>query len=192
MSQAMKHNRLHKANVRASETPEQTLSRQEMDKVRKARKRASETPEQTMNRQKQSRTHMASIRFSETPEQTLNRQETDKVRKARKRASETPEQVLQPKKPDKDRVSSKQSRIMSIEHAISAVHCETKDGHDFVCTCCHYMMYRKSVVQCNKSKTNPDVVFSVDIKYISNDGKQWICRTCNRALVRGSMPLQAI
>jgi hypothetical protein len=58
-------------------------------------------------------------------------------------------------------------------------------------------MYRKSVVQCDKSKytkTSLDVlqkVFSADISYISNDGKVWICKTCDRALVRGSMPLQA-
>ena len=53
----MKHSRMQKVNVRAIETPEQTLSRQETDN-RKTRKRASETSEQT-----------------------LNRQETDKVRK---------------------------------------------------------------------------------------------------------------
>ena len=54
------------------------------------------------------------------------------------------------------------------------------------------MMYRKSVVQCRKSdyaKVSPGVlqkVFSADYSYISNDGK-----TCDRSLVRGSMPLQA-
>ena len=34
-------------------------------------------------------------------------------------------------------------------------------------------------------------MFSVDIKYITNDGKEWICKTCDRALMRGSMPQQA-
>ena len=47
----MKHSRMQKANVRAFETPEQTLSRQETDKVCKTRKRASETSEQSMKRQ---------------------------------------------------------------------------------------------------------------------------------------------
>jgi hypothetical protein len=44
------------------------------------------------------------------------------------------------------------------------------------------------------TKTSPGVlkkVFSVDIRYISNAGKVWICKNCDRALVRGSMPLQA-
>ena len=81
--------------------------------------------------------------------------------------------------------------------AISAFHSDIKSGPDFVCTCCHRMMYRKSVVQCNKSKytkASPDVlqrVFSADLSYISNDGTKWMCKTCDRALMRGSMPLQA-
>ena len=59
------------------------------------------------------------------------------------------------------------------------------------------MMYRESVVQCRKSKyakVSPDVlqnVFSADFSYISNDGKTWVCKTCDRALMRGSMPLQS-
>ena len=47
MSQAIKHQRVHKANVRASETPVQTMNRQEQNKARMASMRASETPEQT-------------------------------------------------------------------------------------------------------------------------------------------------
>ena len=43
---AMKRRRVHKASVRASETLQKTLCRQEMDRVRRAGKRASETPDQ--------------------------------------------------------------------------------------------------------------------------------------------------
>ena len=59
------------------------------------------------------------------------------------------------------------------------------------------MMYRKSVVACNKvkyTKTSTDVlhkVFSPDYSYISFGGKEWICKTCDRALRRGCMPVQA-
>ena len=80
---------------------------------------------------------------------------------------------------------------------ISAFHSDIKSGPDFVCTCCYRMMYRKSVVQYDKSKytkASPDVlqkVFSADLSYISKDGKEWTCKTCDRALMRGSMPLQA-
>ena len=40
---AMKRRRVHKASVRASETSQKTLCREEMDRVRRAGKRASET-----------------------------------------------------------------------------------------------------------------------------------------------------
>ena len=86
---------------------------------------------------------------------------------------------------------------MPLECAISAFHSDINSGPDFVCTCCYRMMYRKSVVQYNKSKytkASPDVlqkVFSADLSYISKDGKEWMCKTCDRALMRGSMPLQA-
>ena len=74
---------------------------------------------------------------------------------------------------------------MSFENAF---HSEIQSGPDFVCMCCHRMMYRKSVVQCKKSKYTNDVlqkVFSTDYR------KEWICKTCGRSLVRGSRPLQA-
>ena len=86
---------------------------------------------------------------------------------------------------------------MLIESAIAAFHSEVKLGPEFVCTCCHRMMYRKSVVACNKgkyTKTSTDVLhkmFSPDYSYISFGGKEWICKTCDRALRRGCMPVQA-
>ena len=58
-------------------------------------------------------------------------------------------------------------------------------------------MYRKSGVLCNKAhytKLDADLfnnVFSADISYISCDGKEWVGKTCDRALKRGNMPLQA-
>ena len=35
------------------------------------------------------------------------------------------------------------------------------------------------------------MVFSPNLSYISPDGKEWVCRTCDRTLKRGNMPLQA-
>ena len=34
-------------------------------------------------------------------------------------------------------------------------------------------------------------MFNATLAHISKDGKEWICKTCDRALVRDSMPLQA-
>ena len=164
-------------SMRASETPEQTVNRQEQDKLHKSSMRASETPEQTVNRQMQSRARMTSMRASETPDQTVNRQEQNKLRNARKRASETPVQLLQRKETNKERMLCKRSKCVSVEQAISAFHSEIKAGPDFVCTCCHRLMYKKTVIQCNKAKytkASPDLlknVFSANLSHISNDGK---------------------
>ena len=35
------------------------------------------------------------------------------------------------------------------------------------------------------------MVFSPNLSYISPDGKEWVCITCDRTLKRGNMPLQA-
>ena len=36
-----------------------------------------------------------------------------------------------------------------------------------------------------------ECVFSADLRYVSDTGNQWVCKTCDRALKRGVMPLQA-
>ena len=193
--QAMKHDRadrLHKANVRASETQEQTMNRLEQDKLRKLSVRASETAEKTVTRQKHNRTHKASIRASETPEQTVNRQEQDRLRQARKRGLETHEQVLQRKEINQDCMSRKRSRGVSVEEAISAFHSETRAGPDCVCTCCHRMMYRKSVVQCKKAKytkASPDLLKSSHTPHVNGE-RMWLSQTTMS--VRSNAVLHAI
>ena len=94
-------------------------------------------------------------------------------------------------------MSNKRRKSLSIEYAISAFHSEVRFGPDFVCTCCHRMMYRKSVVPCNRVKytrAGTDVlqkIFSDDLCYITSDGKEYMCKTCDRTLKRGTLPLQA-
>ena len=85
----------------------------------------------------------------------------------------------------------------SVEHTITSFLKKVRTGPEFVCTVCHRMMYRNSVVPLNKgkySKASTDIiekVFSDDFSHVSSDGKQWVCGTCNDALTRGKMPLQA-
>ena len=35
------------------------------------------------------------------------------------------------------------------------------------------------------------MVFSDELSYVSNNGKEYICKTCDTALMRGSLPKQA-
>ena len=74
---------------RAVEYLEDTLRRQENNRIRMASMRSSETQEQTLERLEQKRTHVASMRASETQEQTLERLEQNRTRIASMRASET-------------------------------------------------------------------------------------------------------
>ena len=50
----------------------------------------------------------------------------------------------------------------------------------------------RGCVQENKASDNLLAkVFRTEHNYVSPDGKQWVCKTCDRALTRGNMPLQA-
>ena len=70
-----------------------------------------------------------------------------------------------------------------------------KEGPDYVCTVCHRMMYKLGVVvysRCTYCKGDPTILESVySCEYVCADGRQWICRTCNIYLKRGSLPVQA-
>ena len=106
----------------------------------------------------------------------------DRLCKESKKAYETPDLR---KQTNKECLSSRRKRCAPLESGISAFHSDVKSGPDFVCTCCHRMMYRKSAVQCNKpkfTKACPDVlekVFSADLSYISIDGREWMCKSCD-------------
>ena len=152
------------ASMRASEIQEQTLERLEQKRTHVASMRASEIQEQTLERLEQKRTHVASMRASEIQEQTLERLEQNRMRITSMRASETSDVKLHKRRKNKEAMVNARIRTVLIESAIAAFHSEVKLGPEFVCTCCHRMMYRKSIVACNKvkyTKTSTDVLHKV-------------------------------
>ena len=74
---------------------------------------------------------------------------------------------------------------MCIEQAIGSFHFDINNGSDFVCTCCHRLMYKKSVVPCNVAKYSKcgndllNCVFSADLRHVCDTGKEWVCMTCD-------------
>ena len=133
------------------------------------RKRVLESLEDTLRRQECNRTRMTSMRASETQEQTLERLEQNRTHIASMRASETLHVKLHKRRKNKEAMANTRTRTVLIESAIVAFHFEVKLGPEFVSTCCHRMMYRKSVVACNKgkyTKTSTDVLFSPDYSYM--------------------------
>ena len=135
------------------------------DKLQKACKRAAESSEQTLHRQQQNKEHMASVRAAESSEQTLHRQQQNKEHMASVKAAESSEQTLHRQQHDREYKASvraaKKANDVSIEQAIVSFHSDIKNGPDFVCTCCHRLMYRKSVVPCNTAKYSNDNRFTI-------------------------------
>ena len=71
-----------------------------------------------------------------------------------------------------------------------------KQGPNYVCTCCHRLMYHRSVVRFqeeNYVKLSLTSAKVSDTQYIQRSVNQevWICHTCHRTLKRGKMPAQA-
>ena len=185
------------ANVRASEPITKTATRCEANKTRIANARASEPITITAARREANKTRTTNARASEPITKTAARREADKNRTANARASESIVQSLQRKKQDKMYKISKRTATVTIDSAISNFLGKIRQGPDYVCTCCHRMMYKQNVISYNihkYTKCSTDVlenVFAEESNYTCSNGKQWVCKTCDGALTRGNNPVQA-
>ena len=126
----------------------------------------------------------------------------DRIRTVKRRALETP--AKQNKHREQEKIHKAQMRALvksgamsiSIEIAVSFFLSNVRIGLDFVCTICHRMMYKQSVVLFNVDKYTKatsvlDTVCDAKYMYVSPDGKHWVCKTCNGTLSRGNIPVQA-
>ena len=195
--QRREQNQACMAKRRASETVVETAHRREHNQAYVAKKRASETPVETAHRREINRASTAKKRASETPIQTVQRQEINRASMAKKRASETQTERAHRQQQNRVCMAEKRALFVSMEKCIADFQAKVKQGPEFVCTCCHRMMCKQTVVPYNRTKyikaSNEllEQSFSAEHNYISSDGKQWVCKTCDAALKRGSMPLQA-
>ena len=180
---------------RESETTDQTAQRILAQRTRTTANRESETPEKTAQRILEQKTRTAAKRESETTEQTAHRILEQKRRTTANRESETTEETAKRRKLEKNRIY--QSRSNSDLTEITKLFQEKiKSGPDFVCTCCHRMMYKPNVRPYHKGKfpkltEEQRAVILEAFMYTSTDGRTWICVTCDRSLQKGNMPRQA-
>ena len=67
-----------------------------------------------------------------------------------------------------------------------------KEDPDYVCTCCHRLMYRKTVVEFQRSKYKERLqeIIGLSLRR-SVKQKVWICITCHRSLKQGRLPARA-
>ena len=71
------------------------------------------------------------------------------------------------------------------------------EGPDYICTCCHRLMYRKTVVLFDLAKYSKlsgelrNNLFPSKYLRVSVKGEVWVCKTCHFTLQTGKMPAQA-
>ena len=182
---------------RALETAYETTLRQTKNNARQAQKRALETESKSWQRKELNKVRNARKRALETEQESMVRKEQDKARSAKKRALESEQESKLRKEQDKARNAKKRATIVTTDQAISTFLTKAKLGPECVCVCCNRIMYKQSVVPFNKfkyikaTKELLEQVFPSQNSYISLDGKQWVCKTCDGTLSKGNMPVQA-
>ena len=157
--------------------------------------RANETPEQSSERTKQNKSNMTKLRQRQLPEVSARQNLNAKFRMASLRTNEDVESLINRVTQSRFRMQQSRHKLLSIHEAMLVFHAKIKEGPDYVCTVCHRMMYMLGVVvysrdnYCKGDPTMFELVYSFE--YVCTDGRQWICRTCNIYLKRGSLPVQA-
>ena len=118
--------------------------------------------------------------------ETNERKANERERKRQRRNAEGEEEASERKKKERER--KRRSRIAeryAVEEAITAFLNKVKTGPEYVCTCCHRLMYRKTVTVSDMSKYTRamsdalNTVFANQYWYVSIDNKLWICCTCD-------------
>ena len=190
-------NRLCKANKRTNETECDTELRRASNRLCKANKRANETECDTELRRANDRLCKANKRANETECDTELRRASNRLCKANKRANETESDTEQRKEKNRcvKAIARSTVRSESIDVVIHEFLAKVKIGPEFVCTCCHRMLYRHSVIGFNPikyTKASPELLGELcEHIYVTSEGKQWVCKTCDGALSRGNLPVQA-
>ena len=188
------------AENRASETPETKSRRLQTVKQNMAENRASETPETKSKRLQTVKQNMAENRASETPETKSRRLQTVKQNMAENRASETPETKSKRLETAKEKIAKKRHAARlhapSIQEVTELFQEKVKHGPVHVCTSCHRLMYRESVVKYEEKKyekvSHKQIGQALQkFLYKSTDGNIWICTTCHRKLKQGKIPAQS-
>ena len=85
----------------------------------------------------------------------------------------------------KRRRSEESCAVQSIQNVSQMFTSAIKECPDYVCTCCHRLMYRKTVVEFYASKYSKvsgqlmRILFSSKFLCASAKGKVWVCKTCH-------------
>ena len=179
----------------ALETEEQVLQRKKNNLSSQNKRKVNESEGASLDRKKRNAESASKRRKLQTNEETSLRKQKDRACKARRRLFETDYEKEIRHHKDKER--QEQRRLTStVDKAIANFLKKIKVGAEFVCICCHRMLYRSSVVPYNRRKYSNCSEDLLDrafcSPYLSNDGNEWVCTTCDNALKRSELPVQSV
>ena len=91
-------------------------------------------------------------------------------------------------------MANSRNAVKPIDKIIEEFLGKVRVGPEYVCTSCHRMMYKHSVVTFRPpkyTKASPELLeLMSQLAHVTN-GKQWICLSCDRSLCRGVLPVQS-
>ena len=187
-------NSLSHAKKKCNETASEAEERRLRNSLSHAKKKCNESASEAEERRLRDSLSHAKKKCNESASEADDRRLRNSLSQAKKRcnesASEAEERRAKSRCIAKTRAESKSIKLV-IQEFLDKV----KVGPDCVCTCCHRMMYRHSVHGFNPdkyTKASPELLGELcEHIYVTSEGKQWVCKTCDGALSRGNLPVQA-
>ena len=128
------------------------IVRRESNRIAMAGKRAKESEETIMARRESNRIAMAGKRANELEETTMARRESNRIAMAGKRANELEETIMARRESNRIAMASKRSSKSTIDNAINIFHLKVQTGPEYVCVCCHRLLYKQNIILFNVQK----------------------------------------
>ncbi len=161
-------------------TPEKRAQVREQDRLHKASSLKTMSPEHKAEFKDQHRLHQASYRNKKSPTEKDLEREKNRQSHAIKR------------KHDKQ-------KVITIEEAAENFRRKCHELPEYVCTCCHRLLWKQSVLKFkidNYDKTNNVIKMCFESEFLkeTRPGEMYICTTCNGDLKKRKpiMPAQAV
>ncbi len=201
--QSSEQKRLRELSRREKMSSEHKEELKRQDRSHKKSSRQSMSPEEKAESQKQAQSRMASFRRSMSPEDKAEAQKQDRSRKISSRQSMSPEHKADVKSQDRESHAAKRKldkqKVITIEEATGNFKRKCYELPEYVCTCCHRLLWKQSVLpfRIDKYDTTNDIIkrcFAEDILRETKPGELYICTTCNGDLKKKHpiMPAQAV
>ena len=186
--------RNHKRRCKENESASEAEERRIRNSLSHAKKRCNESASEAEERRLRDSLSHAKKKCNESASEADDRRLRNSLSHAKKRCNESASEAEERRAKSRCRAKTR-AESKSIKLVIQEFLAKVKVGPDCVCTCCHRMMYKHSVHGFNPdkyTKASPELLGELcEHIYVTSEGKQWVCKTCDGALSRGNLPMQA-